>query len=358
MGDTRITESGTELFLSAEVLWHETPTARIAYQRVGRGPALVFLHGWPLWSFTFRELLPHLVDNYTCYLIDLPGGGNTVWTRDTDSTWPGQAASVKSLLEELALEEYFLSGQDSGAMVARYLCLLDGRRVRKFVMTNTEVPGHRPPYLPTYRRLAYFPGASAFTRIALAMGGLLRSDLGFGASISPERIDGEFRDHIIRPLVRSRYRARGHLRFLRGELEGVGPLARVPRANPRAGSLDLGRCGPNVFARTRQHDGRAMIQPSRSVRSKARTYLFTRNSPNEWPPRSGGSSARSACCRDQSIPQCRSLDSGTRDRAPELVCLYSLPCSHGSISWEQLTPKRCATRNRANWFSSRTGPRS
>ena len=216
MGDTRTTENGTDLFLSAEVLWHETPTARIAYRRIGRGPALVFLHGWPLWSFTFRKLLPHLVDHYTCYLIDLPGGGDTVWTRDTDFTWPGQAASVKSLLEEPALGEYFLFGQDSGAMIARHLCLLDGQRIRKFVMTNTEVPGHRPPYLPAYRVLTYLPGASLFTRISLAMGWFLRSDLGFGASLDPELIDGEFRDHIIRPLVRSRYRARGHLRFLRG----------------------------------------------------------------------------------------------------------------------------------------------
>lgn len=210
------TPSGTELFLRTELRWHQTPTADIAYRQVGQGPPLVFLHGWPLWSFTFRKLLPYLVDHFTCYLIDLPGGGSTVWTRDTDFTWPGQAASVKSLLEELDLNEYFLFGQDSGAMIARHLCLLDRRRIRKLVMTNTEVPFHRPPYLPLYRLLTYAPGAATFTRLALASRWLLHSNMGFGASLDPALIDGEFRDHIIRPLVRSGRRAAGHLRFLRG----------------------------------------------------------------------------------------------------------------------------------------------
>lgn len=207
---------GTELFRRADVLWHETPTARIAYRRVGRGPALVFLHGWPLWGFTFRKLLPHLTDHFTCYLIDLPGGGDTVWTADTDFTWPGQAASVKSLLEEVGLDHYHLLGQDSGAMIARHLCLLDGRRVRTLMMTNTEVPGHRPPYLPTYRLLGRLPGAGLATRLALAWGRFLRSKAGFGASLDPALIDGEFRDHLVRPLVRSARRAEGHRRFLGG----------------------------------------------------------------------------------------------------------------------------------------------
>lgn len=207
---------GTELFRRAEVRWHDTPTARIAYRTIGTGPPLVFLHGWPLWGFTFRKLLPYLTGHFTCVLIDLPGGGDTVWTRDTDFTWPGQAASVKSLLEEQKFDWYFLYGQDSGAMIARHLCLLDRRRVRRLVMTNTEVPGHRPPYLPTYRLMTYLPGAGPFTRLVLSMRWFLHSAPGFGGSLAPEFIDGEFRDNIIRPLVRSARRTAGHLRFLRG----------------------------------------------------------------------------------------------------------------------------------------------
>ncbi|MCE9565544.1 MAG: alpha/beta hydrolase [Planctomycetes bacterium] len=205
-----------ELFRAAEVRWHETPTAKIAYRVVGAGPPLILLHGWPLWGFTFRKLLVYLTPHFTCYLIDLPGGGDTVWRQETDFTWPGQAASVKSLLEGEGLEWYFLLGQDSGAMIARQLCLLDNRRVRALIMTNTEIPGHRPPLIPTFRRLQYLPGAGLIFRFALWMRWFVRSRWGFGSSLSREFNNNEFYDGIVWPLVRSGSRAAGHTRFLRG----------------------------------------------------------------------------------------------------------------------------------------------
>ena len=135
---------GTATFLAAASHWHKTPTAEIEYRVIGHGPeSLVFLHGWPLWSFTFRKLLPHLVDDFTCYLIDVPGGGQSEWTKNTDFSWPGQAANVKSLLDTFSFDNYFLFGQDSGAMIGRHLCLQDSQRIRKFIMTNTEIPNHR-----------------------------------------------------------------------------------------------------------------------------------------------------------------------------------------------------------------------
>src|SRR5581483_3338610 len=63
----------------------ETPTAyldvghnQLAYYRLGRGPDLFFVHGWPISAVTFRSILPFLSGKYTCHLIDLPGAGRTV----------------------------------------------------------------------------------------------------------------------------------------------------------------------------------------------------------------------------------------------------------------------------------------
>ena len=44
-----------------------------AYRRVGSGPDVLFVHGWPVTSATFRLLLPHLVDHVTCHLDRPPG---------------------------------------------------------------------------------------------------------------------------------------------------------------------------------------------------------------------------------------------------------------------------------------------
>lgn len=207
---------GLAEFLDAERLTRDAPTAQVACRRIGQGPPLVFLHGWPLSGFTFRKLLPLLKERFTCYLIDLPGGGDTEWTKRTEFSWPAQAATVKAVLEGLRLESYALFGQDSGAMIARHLCLLDRRRVTALIMTNTEVPGHRPPLLPIQRGLLFLPSSGQALRLALGWRWLVRSRWGFGASLRPELVDDVFYQHTIHPLVLSERRMDGQVRFLKG----------------------------------------------------------------------------------------------------------------------------------------------
>ena len=52
----------------------------VAYRRVGTGPDVLFVHGWPVSGATFRTLLPHLADHVTCHVIDLPGAGSSRFT--------------------------------------------------------------------------------------------------------------------------------------------------------------------------------------------------------------------------------------------------------------------------------------
>ena len=113
---------------------------------------------------------------------------------------------------------YFLLGQDSGAMIGRQLALIDDGRIRKFAMTNTEIPGHRPRWIRTFRgAMRNIPRANTLFRWLLAQRWFLRSPLGFrGAFSKLELIDGEFREHIVQPLVYSSYRMQGHMEFLLG----------------------------------------------------------------------------------------------------------------------------------------------
>jgi haloalkane dehalogenase len=209
-------EAHTKTFIGEPVQFVQARTARVAYRRFGSGPNLIFLHGWPLSSFTFRKLVPTLSRHFTCYLIDLPGGGETEWTTATDFTWPGQAATVKQVIDELGLAEYFIYGQDSGAMIGRQLVLIDPR-ARKLVITNTEIPKHRPPFVPLFRLMMFIPGTNFIMRLLLRSRWFLRSAMGFGGSFQDlSLIDGDFTEHIVRPLITSRRRMEGHNRFLRG----------------------------------------------------------------------------------------------------------------------------------------------
>ena len=198
------------------VLHTEVNNTTIAYRTAGTGDALVMLHGWPLWGATFRKLLPDLAQRFTCYIPDIPGGGDTLWTAQTDFSWPGQAATIKAWIDRLGLTSYHLLGQNSGAMVGRQLALMDPGRLRKFAMTNTEIPNHRPPFLPLYRNtIGKIP--KPILQKTFSSQKFLRSAAGFGGSFYDKSlIGGEFFDLFIKPLVESKTRLEGHVRFLQG----------------------------------------------------------------------------------------------------------------------------------------------
>jgi pimeloyl-ACP methyl ester carboxylesterase len=65
-------EDGTKLFLDAPVERLDTGTARLVYRRIGTGPPLLLVHGFPLSGFTWRKLLPELATRHSCYVPDLP----------------------------------------------------------------------------------------------------------------------------------------------------------------------------------------------------------------------------------------------------------------------------------------------
>ena len=65
----------SDLFRGEPDRYLDVGAGEAAYRCVGTGPDVLFVHGWPVSSATFRKLLPHLVDHVTCHVIDLPGAG-------------------------------------------------------------------------------------------------------------------------------------------------------------------------------------------------------------------------------------------------------------------------------------------
>ena len=220
--------TASRFFLDAPVQSADIGSARIAYRRFGSGPALLLVHGFPLSGFTWRELLPELSKRYTCYAPDLPGMGETAWTDATDFSFPGQGRTLKAFVDRLGLERYHVLAQDTGGTFARYLALEDVSRVLSLALINTEMPHHRPPWIPLYQflmRSALSPGALA---VLLRSRAYCRSRAGFGGCFNDMTlIEGDFREHVIEPLIRSPKRRDGMRRYLLGAKWGpVDALAR------------------------------------------------------------------------------------------------------------------------------------
>lgn len=206
------------LYAAAEVEHHEVGDASLAVRRFGSGPAVVLVHGFPTHGYTWRFLLPELARQFTCYSVDLAGLGDSRWSSATDFRFTAQARRVSQLLGRLGIERCAMVAHDTGATIARLVALSEPRRVARQALINTEMPGHRPPWIPLYCRTARLPGAALSFRPLLKSQRYLRSGMGFGAFYSDRRLfdDPARLGPYVEPLVSSPQRLRGMLGYLAG----------------------------------------------------------------------------------------------------------------------------------------------
>ena len=62
----------------AETRRVEVEDLEITYREAGSGEPVVFVHGFPLSSLTWRKVVPELSEAYRCIALDLPGAGESL----------------------------------------------------------------------------------------------------------------------------------------------------------------------------------------------------------------------------------------------------------------------------------------
>ena len=197
-------------YLAARVEHVDAGDATLAVRRFGAGPSLLLVHGFPLHGFTWRYLLPTLAASFTCIVVDLAGLGDSQWTRATDFSFGGHARRLQNIMTTVGASSYGVVAQDTGATVARCLALLDRDHVRSLVLFNTEIPGHRPPWIREYQYLMLLPGSALIFRQLLRAHAFVRSGMGFGGCFGDlNKIDDEFAAHFVAPYIASAERTDG-----------------------------------------------------------------------------------------------------------------------------------------------------
>jgi pimeloyl-ACP methyl ester carboxylesterase len=220
---------------AAELFRHEPDelldvgAGEAAYRRLGNGPDVLFVHGWPVSGATFRTLLPHLVDRVTCHVIDLPGAGSSRWTANTTLSVDQHITSVQRVLDLLGLDEVAVVGHDSGGLIARH-ALAGDRRVRAVGLINTE-------QLRLSRRFKQFltarhlPGFGAGLGWVAGQPRLRRNRFVLGDAFADSSLlDGEFDEFFLQPLHESPTRRVAAVQVLRSfDVRLVHDLAEVHR---------------------------------------------------------------------------------------------------------------------------------
>lgn len=204
----------TELFRRAPERYIDVGAGEAAYRRVGRGPDVLFVHGWPLSSATYRRMLPHLVDDVTCHLVDLPSAGSSKFDATTPMSIAQHIESVRRIVETLGLKDFSVVAHDSGGMIARH-ALAGDPRVRSMGLINTEQSDPSLPFraMVAARRL---PGLGAGVGWVAGRPRLRRSGLAFGPMFADSSlVDGEFAEFFLEPLHRDKVRRKATIALLR-----------------------------------------------------------------------------------------------------------------------------------------------
>lgn len=188
----------------------------MAYTESGKGPTIVFIHGWPLQKETFLPLTRILQQDFRCVSFDLIDiGESRPATAPTPITFQQQVAALKEAMAALGIVGYALVGQNSGGFIARLLAE-NNPHVSNLILFNTEIPWLIPPWVPLFQRLAPLPFASKMFSFCVSTQWIARSPMGFGGCfVDKDLIHGEFFELSAQPLLDSPEKLAGCIRFLR-----------------------------------------------------------------------------------------------------------------------------------------------
>jgi haloalkane dehalogenase len=113
------------------------PAGRVHYVDEGRGPAVLFVHGTPTWSYEWRHLISALAPGWRCLAPDLLGFGLSDRPRAFGYTPEAHAAILAEFVARLGLEAVTLVVHDYGGPIGLPLALDGSGRVRRVVLLNT-----------------------------------------------------------------------------------------------------------------------------------------------------------------------------------------------------------------------------
>lgn len=103
----------------------------------GEGPTLVFVHGNPVWSYEYRDVVKALASSFRCIALDLSGFGLSEAAPSFSHLPSAHSDVLAQLIERLDLRDYTIVVQDWGGPIGLSAALATPERLSGVVISNT-----------------------------------------------------------------------------------------------------------------------------------------------------------------------------------------------------------------------------
>lgn len=124
----------------------------IYYQKIGRGKDLILIHGWGADVSTFWPIVDLLKDNFTLWLIDLPGFGRSDLPQKKMIS-SDYAEIISRFIKEQKIKSPIVLGHSFGGKITIKLASLYPNLVDKIILVGAS--GVKP--YPSFKRLVIYP---------------------------------------------------------------------------------------------------------------------------------------------------------------------------------------------------------
>lgn len=129
-----------KLFPGFEQTEIRTSGATIPVVHKGDGPAVLLLHGFPESHVTWHKVAPRLAGQYSVYIPDLRGYGDSSHPADGDRnvnySFRSMALDQIETMRHFGHEQFLVGAHDRGARVAHRLCLDYPKSVKKVCLMD------------------------------------------------------------------------------------------------------------------------------------------------------------------------------------------------------------------------------
>lgn len=133
----------------------------IHYIKQGKGKPLILVHGFAGSTYTWRNLMPLLADQYTIYALDVLGFGLSDKPPDGNYDMESQGNLLISFMDALNLPSATLIGHSMGGVIIAYAALAAPSKVDALVMIEA---GFYSGGAPAFLKYIFFPLDRIMTR--------------------------------------------------------------------------------------------------------------------------------------------------------------------------------------------------